>query len=154
MDIESINEDDYRQLSELQHFLFCRRQWALIHIEQQWDDNLKTVEGEIMHKRAHDETQTELRGKILTVRGMKVKSDKLGVVGVCDVVEFHEDTNGISLNGRNGKWIPRPVEFKHGRSKKGQEDEAQLCGQALCLEEMLCCDIKKGICFMARLTAE
>ena len=85
---------------------------------------------------------------------MKVKSDKLGVVGVCDVVEFHEDTNGISLNGRNGKWIPRPVEFKHGRSKKGQEDEAQLCGQALCLEEMLCCDIKKGICFMARLTAE
>ena len=74
MDIELINEDDYRQLSELQHFLFCRRQWALIHIEQQWDDNLKTVEGEIMHKRAHDETQTELRGKILTVRGMKVKS--------------------------------------------------------------------------------
>lgn len=147
MDIESINEDDYRQLSELQHFLFCRRQWALIHIEQQWDDNLKTVEGEIMHKRVHDETQTELRGKILTVRGMKVKSDKLGVVGVCDVVEFHEDTNGISLNGRNGTWIPRPVEFKHGRPKKGQEDEAQLCGQALCLEEMLCCDIKKGDLF-------
>ena len=76
-----------------------------------------------------------------------MKSDKLGVVGVCDVVEFHEDTNGISLNGRNGKWIPRPVEFKHGRPKKGQEDEAQLCGQALCLEEMLCCDIKIGDLF-------
>lgn len=142
-----IDEDDYRQLSELQHFLFCRRQWALIHIEQMWKENLKTVEGEIMHKRVHDEGQSELRGKCLTIRGMKVKSDTLGVVGVCDAVEFYQDDKGIELYGRKGKWVPRPVEYKRGKPKKGNEDKAQLCGQALCLEEMLCCDIRDGDLF-------
>lgn len=140
-------EDDYRQLSELQHFVFCRRQWGLIHIERQWAENLRTVEGEIMHKRVHDESQTEKRGDKLIVRGMRVKSDTLKVVGICDAVEFTASPEGISLQGRRGKWLPRPVEYKRGKPKQDLSDELQLCGQAICLEEMLCCDIPEGDLF-------
>ena len=140
-------EDDYRQLSELQHFVFCRRQWGLIHIEGQWAENLRTVEGEIMHKRVHDESQTEKRGDKLIVRGMRVKSDTLKAVGICDAVEFTASQEGINLHGRRGKWLPRPVEYKRGKPKQDLSDELQLCGQAICLEEMLCCKIPEGDLF-------
>lgn len=143
----AVPEEDYRQLSELQHFCFCRRQWALIHIEQQWAENLRTVEGALMHERVHDEKQTELRGDTLIVRGMRVKSDKLCAVGVCDAVEFQHDDSGITLHGRKGRWLPRPVEYKRGRPKENGADELQLCGQAMCLEEMLCCRIEAGDLF-------
>lgn len=142
-----IPEEDYRQLSELQHFMFCRRQWALIHIEQQWKENLLTTQGELMHERVHDETLTELRGNKLIVRGMRVKSDAIAATGICDIVEFTRDDNGIILHGRGGKWSPRPVEYKHGKEKKDHSDEMQLCGQAICLEEMLCCHILSGDLF-------
>lgn len=140
-------EEDYRQLSELQHFCFCRRQWALIHIERQWAENLRTVEGSLMHGRVHDETQTGLRGDILTVRGLRVKSDRLCAVGICDAVEFLRDSGGVTLHGRKGKWLPRPVEYKHGRPKENEADALQLCAQAICLEEMLCCSITAGDLF-------
>ena len=140
-------DDDYRQLSELQHFVFCRRQWGLIHIENQWAENLRTVEGEIMHKRVHDESQTEKRGDKLVVRGMRVKSNALKAVGVCDAVEFTASADGITLHGRKGKWLPRPVEYKRGKPKQDLSDELQLCGQAICLEEMLCCEIPEGDLF-------
>lgn len=140
-------EEDYRQLSELQHFIFCRRQWALIHVEQQWAENVRTVEGEIMHQKVHDESKSESRGDILTIRGMRVKSDYLEVVGICDAVEFYRDEEGIELFGRKGKWRPRPIEYKRGKPKSGDEDKAQLCGQAMCLEEMLSCKIEAGDIF-------
>lgn len=143
----SVVEEDYRQLSELQHFSFCRRQWALIHIENQWVENLRTVEGNLMHERVHDESKTELRGDMLTVRGMRVKSDKLCAVGICDAVEFRQDASGVTLHGREGRWLPRPVEYKHGKPKEYDADELQLCGQAMCLEEMLCCEIPSGDLF-------
>lgn len=143
----AVPEEDYRQLSELQHFCFCRRQWALIHIEQQWAENLRTVEGGLMHERVHDEKQTELRGDTLVVRGMRVKSDRLCAVGICDAVEFQRDDAGIALHGRKGRWLPRPVEYKRGRPKENGADELQLCGQAMCLEEMLCCSIAAGDLF-------
>lgn len=140
-------EEEYLMLSGLQHFAFCRRQWALIHIEQQWDENLRTVEGELMHERCHDEKQTEKRGDLLTVRGMRIASRELGVSGACDVVEFRADANGIFLFGREGLWQPFPVEYKHGKPKTHQADELQLCAQAMCLEEMLVCEIPEGALF-------
>lgn len=143
----AIPEEDYRQISEIQHFAFCRRQWALIHIEQQWKDNLWTTEGEIMHKRVHDSSLSESRGDKLIIRGMRVKSENLCCAGVCDVVEFIRNDNGVELNGRKGKWIPRPVEYKRGKPKEGHEDELQLCAQAICLEEMLICSILEGDLF-------
>ncbi len=141
------SEEDYLQLSGLQHFAFCRRQWALIHIEQQWHENLLTVEGELMHHRAHNEQIRERRGDVLILRGLPVVSSKLGITGKCDVVEFHASPNGIMLHGEQGLWNPFPVEYKRGAPKSHQADELQLCAQALCLEEMLCCAIAQGSLF-------
>jgi CRISPR-associated exonuclease Cas4 len=141
------SEDEFLQLSGLQHFLFCRRQWALIHIEQQWAENLRTVSGELMHERTHDEKLTEKRGNIIITHGMRVFSRALGVSGQCDVLEFHRDDRGVAINGWDGKWIPFPVEYKRGEPKSGSFDEAQLCCQAMCLEEMLCCRIESGALF-------
>ena len=95
-----VQEEAYRQISEIQHFALCRRQWARIHIEQQWEENLRTTEGEIMHKRVHDADASESRGDKLIIRGMRVKSDKLCCVGICDAVEFFRNEEGIELHGR------------------------------------------------------
>lgn len=140
-------QEDYLQLSGLQHFAFCRRQWALIHIEQQWQDNLRTVEGDLMHRRAHNENIREKRGNILILRGLSVSSPTLGISGRCDVVEFHRHPSGIPLHQEEGFWLPYPVEYKRGSPKGHMADELQLCAQAICLEEMLCCTIPEGALF-------
>lgn len=141
------DEDDFLMLSGLQHFAFCKRQWALIHIEQQWAENARTAEGKLMHKNAHDAEYTEKRGNLIIMRGLPVKSCRLGISGVCDVVEFHQSGDGVSLSAYDGLWQPYPVEYKRGKPKTDGSDEAQLCAQALCLEEMLLCKIAKGSLF-------
>ena len=143
----SYEEDDFLQLSGIQHFAFCRRQWALIHIEGQWDENLRTVEGELLHKNAHDVSFSEKRGDTITVRGIAVRSSLMGVSGACDVVEFILDDNGIPIQGRTGKYRLCPVEYKRGKPKQNDEDILQLTAQAMCLEEMLCCQINVGYLF-------
>lgn len=140
----NIREEDWLQLSGLQHFAFCRRQWALIHIEDQWAENFRTVDGSLMHENAHDQGFRESRGDVLIVRGLAVHSAQLGISGQCDVVEFHQDPGGISLQGREGTWRPYPIEYKRGKPKDGPADTLQLCAQAMCLEEMLCCTIQEG----------
>lgn len=141
------DEDDFLQLSGLQHFAFCRRQWALIHLEQQWSENLLTVQGNILHEKAHDSDSSELRSDTLITRGLRIYSSTLGVSGECDVVEFHRSSNGITLHGHEGVWQPYPVEYKRGSPKATDIDRLQLCAQAMCLEEMLCCDIPEGALF-------
>lgn len=143
----SDSEDDFLQLSGIQHFAFCRRQWALIHLEQQWAENLRTAEGDLLHERAHDESFSEKRGNTLTVRGLRVQSSALGVSGSCDIVEFQADQAGVPLAGYEGRWRPYPVEYKRGHSKSTDADRLQLCGQAMCLEEMLCCAVPEGALF-------
>ncbi len=140
----AFDEEDYLQLSGLQHFCFCRRQWALIHIENQWAENFRTVDGALMHENVHNQEFRESRGDLLIVRGLSVRSAELGVSGQCDVVEFHRDESGVPLRGRKGLWLPYPVEYKRGKQKEHIADELQLCGQAMCLEEMLCCTIPEG----------
>lgn len=137
-------EEDYLQLSGLQHFAFCRRQWALIHIEDQWAENYRTVDGHLMHERVHDQELRESRGDRLTVRGLAIHSARLGVSGQCDAVEFFKSPAGVPLRGRDGLWLPYPVEYKRGRPKEHSADELQLCAQAMCLEEMLCCPVPEG----------
>lgn len=140
--------EDCLMISGLQHFRFCRRQWALIHIEQQWAENLRTTEGELLHERAHDEQLRESRGDLWIVRGLRVQSLRLGLSGQCDVVEFRRDEqNGVPLAGKEGLWLPYPVEYKHGAPKQNPCDALQLCAQAICLEEMLCCSIPEGALF-------
>ena len=141
------NEEDYLQLSGLQHFAFCRRQWALIHIEQQWAENLRTVDGRILHEKAHDSTAREKRGDLIVTRDMRIYSADLGISGSCDVVEFQKSGEGIPLQGQEGLWQPYPVEYKRGSPKITEMDKLQLCAQAMCLEEMLCCDIPEGSVF-------
>lgn len=143
----SYQEDDYLQLSGLQHFAFCRRQWALIHIENLWAENLRTTEGRLMHERAHDASVRERRGNVITVRGVSLASRTLGVSGQCDVLEYHAAPDGVPLPDAEGTWLPYPVEYKRGKAKENPADRLQLCGQAMCLEEMLCCDIPEGALF-------
>ena len=142
-----MSERGILMLSGLQHFAYCRRQWALIHVEQQWQENLHTAEGQVFHRRAHDEEQTEVRGDTIFVRGMRVQSERLGISGICDVVEFTRSPDGIALAGREGRYQVHPVEYKKGAPKEHQADELQLCAQAMCLEEMLLCRIDEGSLF-------
>ncbi|MDO4544082.1 MAG: CRISPR-associated protein Cas4 [Clostridia bacterium] len=140
-------DEDCLQLSGLQHFLFCRRQWALIHIENRWAESYRTIDGRIVHERAHDGALIEKRGNTIITRGVSVFSRSLGISGKCDVLEFHRSEEGVPIAGWEGRWLPFPVEYKRGEPKSLICDEAQLCGQAMCLEEMLCCEIKSGALF-------
>lgn len=134
-------------LSALQHFAFCRRQWGLIFLERQWAENARTAEGQVFHETAHHGPESEARGDLLILRGLRVASPSLRLGGICDVVEFHRSPSGVSLAGREGLWLPYPVEYKRGSDQTQESDEVQLCGQALCLEEMLCCQIPEGSLF-------
>lgn len=142
-------EEEFLLLSGLQHFAFCRRQWALIHIEQAWADNLRTTEGELLHEKVHDEFFTEKRADRLITRGLRVFSPTLGISGACDAVEFHACPGGVPLAGREGTWRPVPVEYKRGSPKAHDADELQLCAQALCLEEMLACPVEEAYLYYA-----
>ena len=143
-------EDEYLMISGLQHFKFCRRQWDLIHIEQQWAENERTTDGFLFHKNAHDSEKHEKRGNKIIMRGLKVKSSVMGVYGICDVVEFCKDDNGVELFGYSGKWLPIPIEYKSGEPKENNADKLQLCCQAMCLEEMLLCNISVGYLFYGK----
>jgi CRISPR-associated exonuclease Cas4 len=136
--------DDLLPLSGIQHFLFCRRQWALIHIEQQWKENALTAEGRIMHTRADDPFFTETRNGVITARSVPIASYRLGLSGVCDVVEFTASPDGVKLPNRDGLYLAAPIEYKRGKEKRDHSDEAQLGAQALCLEEVLSMSIPRG----------
>ncbi len=138
------NPDDLLPLSGIQHFLFCRRQWALIHVEMQWRENVLTAEGRLIHERVDDPFFTETRSGVVIARSVPVASYTLGLSGVCDVVEFRRAEDGIGLPGREGLYQPAPVEYKRGRPKRDPVDEAQLCAQVICLEEMLSIEIPRG----------
>ncbi|MBP2240979.1 CRISPR-associated exonuclease Cas4 [Cytobacillus eiseniae] len=140
-------EDNYLMLSGIQHFLFCKRQWALIHIEQQWEENVRTIEGQHLHTKADQPFIREKRGDKIVVRGMSVKSKQLKITGVCDVVEFIRSENGVELSGTEGKFRAYPVEYKRGKPKRDDSDISQLTAQAICLEEMLLCEVNTGYMF-------
>jgi CRISPR-associated exonuclease Cas4 len=134
-------EDDLIQLSALQHYVFCQRQCALIHVEQIWLESGLTAEGRIMHERVHEQNR-ESRGNVRIEYGVPLRSLKLGLIGKADVVEFHRmDKN---------TWQPFPVEYKRGKPKLDHCDMIQLCAQALCLEEMLSVSVPNGAIFYGR----
>lgn len=130
-------EADFVALSALQHYVFCPRQCALIHLEQVWSENLYTAEGREMHERA-DSAVTSYREGVKVTRSVPLRSTVLGVSGVADVVEWHRQKD---------EYQPFPVEYKRGKPKKHDADKVQLCAQALCLEEMRSCTILSGALF-------
>lgn len=157
------SEDDLLPISALQHLSFCERQWGLIHLEGIWGENRLTAEGRHLHERA-DEDETEVRGDVRIARGLRLRSLRLGLSGKADVVEFHrvapafghglnhregeaDEICGMSLEGVPGLWRPVPVEYKRGKPKLGACDEIQVCGQALCIEEMTGARVPQGALF-------
>ncbi|WP_334074180.1 CRISPR-associated protein Cas4 [Paenibacillus sp. A14] len=140
-------EEDYLMLSGIQHFQFCKRQWALIHIEQQWEENVGTIEGQHLHRKADQPFVREKRGDKLTVRALPVKSEELKITGICDVVEFIRDEDGVEISEAEGRYKACPVEYKRGKPKKNDADILQLAAQAICLEEMLLCSVLVGYMF-------
>lgn len=150
--MSNIADDDFLLLSGIQHMAFCERQWALIHIEQVWAENVRTVEGKHLHERTDDPFEDETRKNLRTVRAMPVVSRQLGLRGVADVVEFYQcegfrEGEVCRLENRGGWWKPVPVEYKRGQPKRDDRDAVQLCAQAIALEEMLQVTIACGFLF-------
>jgi CRISPR-associated exonuclease Cas4 len=162
------DEDQFIPISALQHWLYCPRQCALIHVEQAWAENKFTAEGRVMHENAH-EGADETKAGVRITRGMPVVSQALGITGQCDVVEFHplgenlkfeiSDLRGSdsesSVDAAEGNFKSQisnfkfarsvvPVEYKRGKPKAHRADEVQLCAQGMCLEEMLGISIGGG----------
>ncbi len=147
------SEAELLPISGLQHLVFCKRQCALIHVEQQWAENRFTSEGRVLHEKAHS-NEIEARDGVHISRSIPLRSLEYGLVGIADVVEFHrlfpDQTEGVLLPGVSGSWIPYPVEYKRGRKKKDSCDEVQLCAQALCLEEMLGVTVSEGALYYGK----
>lgn len=118
-------------LSGIQHFAFCERQWALIHVEKQWAENVRTVEGRQLHERVDDPYFTETRNNVKVARSVPLVSRRLGLYGVADVIEYQR------IIESNDSLEIRIVEYKRGKPKPDDRDEVQLCAQAMCIEEML-----------------
>jgi CRISPR-associated exonuclease Cas4 len=134
-------ESEFLMISAIQHILYCERQFALIHVEHVWEENRFTVKGKAMHEKAHSGETTFLDG-VRIERGLALRSDRLGLVGKSDVVEFRMNADGSTA--------PFPVEYKSGRPKFSLCDEAQLCAQAMCLEEMLDVSVPRGALFYGK----
>jgi CRISPR-associated exonuclease Cas4 len=151
-------EDDFIMISALQHYVYCPRQCALIHVEDVWQENLYTTRGNILHEKVDTDTY-ETRGTQKTIRGLRIHSFKYGIVGRCDVVEFRS-TNKKGDSGppageagfrRNDIEEVIPVEFKSGKPKEDVSDKVQLCAQVFCLEEMLNTKISKAAFFYGKI---
>lgn len=128
--------EDYLLISGIQHFMFCKHQWGLIHIEDVWQDNALTYEGKLLHERVDDPELCESRGNRFISRSVPVFSHKLKMQGVIDLIEFNKSTNGIYIESKNGFYIPTIIEYKRGKPKEGLEDKVQLCALAIAFEEM------------------
>lgn len=135
-----MDADDYIPLSALQHYLYCPRQCALIHLERLWAESRHTAEGRLLHERA-DKPSGERRRGVRTVTAMPLSHGGLGITGIADVVEFHASDAGEQ---------PYPVEYKRGRPKAHRADEVQLCAQALCLEAMLGVPVPEGALYYGK----
>lgn len=151
---EPFSESDLLPISRLADIEFCERRAALHLIEMAWEDNVHTAEGTVMHEYVHGDEAPEKRGDLITVRGLWVRSLRLGMVGKADVVELQRaDDKQVAearIKGHPGRWKVYPVEYKPGRLKQQRSFQIQLCAQALCLEEMLECTIPEGAIYYGK----
>ena len=144
------DDDHMLMLSGIQHYMFCPRQWALIHIEQQWDENRLTAEGQLLHQNVDNPAYRQKNGDVITLRAVHIASHSLGLYGVTDAVELLPSDNAadaITHPRYLGFWKPYPIEYKRGRHKPDERDEVQLAAQAICLEEMYGIHIPEGAFF-------
>jgi CRISPR-associated exonuclease Cas4 len=133
--------DDYPPLSALNHLIFCERRCALLRIEGVWVENVHTTAGGLDHRRAHAVSDRS-RDSVRTARALRLVSHRLRLTGVADLVEFRRTSAG-------GCVVPYPIEYKRGRRKRWDNDEVQLCAQAICIEEMLGVPVPAGAIYHA-----
>lgn len=133
-------DDDLIPISALQHYLYCPRQCALIHVERLWAENVHTADGRRLHARTNVPAVETRRG-VRVATAIQLSSEAMGIAGVADVVEFHDI---------GGQRQPYPVEYKRGRPKAHCADEVQLCAQAMCLEDMLGVAVPEGALFYGK----
>lgn len=131
-----MTETDPIAISALQHWVYCPRQCGLIHLEQAFEENIHTARGQAVHHLV-DDPGYEMRAGVRVERALPLWSDRLGLIGKADLVEFHPDGTIF------------PVEFKHGRKRQKVHDDIQLAAQAMCLEEMLNRPVPKGAIYHA-----
>ena len=143
------SENELLPISALADIVFCERRAALHRLEEIWLESVSTIEGHYLHDKVHA-GEGESRGAVRIVRGLRLRSLRMGLSGVADVFEFHrleQGNEGVVLPGVSGRWRPFPVEYKRGVVRHEKSFECQLCAQALCLEEMLNCHIPAGAIF-------
>ncbi len=131
--------DDYLMLSGIQHYVFCPHQWAMIHIEQKWEDNRLTSEGQIMHNNVDNPAYRQKNGDMITLRRVAISSASLGLYGFSDAVELmpsETSEKSVIHPSYPGYWHMHPIEYKHGKPKPDLRDKVQVVAQAICLEEM------------------
>lgn len=143
------SEEDLLPLAKLADLVFCPRRAAFHLLEGIWEENAFTAEGANLHERVH-QAENESRGDLRIVRGLRLRSFRLGLSGVADVVEFRSGPAGVSLENTSGVWQPFPVEYKRSTLKHEPGYEVQLCAQALSLEEMLGARIESGAIFYGK----
>lgn len=144
------DEDQMLMLSGIQHFMYCPRQWALIHVEQQWDDNRLTTEGQLLHQNVDNPAYRQKNGNVITLRAVHIASRTLGLYGVTDAIELlpsDEPKDAITHPHYPGFWKPYPVEYKRGHPKPDERDKVQLAAQVICLEEMYGIQIPEAALF-------
>jgi len=140
------SDDDLIPISYISQYEYCKRRAGLLLLEQQWVENVHTVEGDIIHERVHSGLR-ESRSDSLMLRAVSLISYRYGLIGKSDCVELTKDAQGSTLPWAEGKWFICPVEYKHGDVRDEPEYELQVCAQAMCLEEMCSCRIDYGYLF-------
>lgn len=145
----SYDENELIPISALSQYYYCPRRAALLLLEQEWTDNIHTIQGNIVHQRVH-QGETEIRPDLVRLRAVPLHSLRIGLFGIADSVEFYAMPRGFAIKGLTGLWEVIPVEYKHGKVRKELEYEVQLCGQAICLEEMLSCVVRRGYIYYAK----
>lgn len=144
------SDDDMLMLSGIQHFVYCPRQWALIHLDQVWEDNRLTAEGEVLHKNVDNPMLRQKDRETITLRSVNIASRQLGLYGISDAIELTESSeleNTITHPKYPGRWKVLPVEYKHGKKKFDKCDEAQVMAQGICLEEQYGIHLYMGAVF-------
>ncbi len=144
------DDDNMLMLSGIQHYMYCPRQWALIHIEQQWDENRLTTEGQLFHQNVDNPAYRQKNGDVIMLRAVHIASHSLGLYGITDAIELLPSENAsdtITHPRYSGYWKPYPIEYKHGHRKPDERDEVQLAAQVICLEEMFDIHIPEAALF-------
>jgi CRISPR-associated exonuclease Cas4 len=146
-----MEENERIPISSIKQYIYCKRRFALMFIDREWESNYKIVEGDILHEKVDDPFIKESRGDLFRSRSVPVYSDNLNIQGVCDLIEFIKSSDGVKVGRKKGLWSINPIDYKNGKPEKSDADNFQLCAIAICLEEMFNTHISSGDLYYGKL---